>query len=205
MKLKLFCYSFLIILPLAASSCTSKNNQDLISEKFNYRINKLKAAFPEHFLKDVAISLSKDIERSTVFGEPNPPEGFAGPDPAGKHRLGIYVPYNYEKWNVFSSDISLEQWIFHEMFHLHNRRTGKYNKFIAEAFPDDNDPLVQWMKKDRYHRTFAKEEAFINLITFADPVRTKNQNEAVRKFFDVTGAKNSEITEIKNKLNVIPH
>lgn len=205
MKLKLFYYSFLIILPLAAASCISKSEQDLISDKFNCRIDKLKAAFPKHFLKDVTISLLKDIERPAVFGEPNPPEGFAGPDPAGKHRLGIYVPYNYEKLNVFLSDISLEQWVFHEMFHLRNRRTGEYNKFIAEAFPDENDPLVQWMKKDKYHRTFAKEEAFINLITFADPMRTKNQKESATKFFDAAGVKNLEITEIKNKLNIIPH
>lgn len=65
MKLKLIYYSFLIILPLSVAGCHSKSSQDLISDNFNCKINKLKTAFPEYFLKDVAINLSKDVERPT--------------------------------------------------------------------------------------------------------------------------------------------
>lgn len=165
--------------------------------------SKLKTAFPKHFLGDAAIAQCDDISRPMVFGEPDPPEGFAGPDPTGKHLYGIYVPVNRD--DFFKDDISLEQWIFHEMFHLHNRRTGEYDPYIAKAFPDDNDPLVQWLMKDPYHRTFAREEAFINLITFADPARTEAQKEAVREWFDYIGAKDKSIEEINETLKVIKH
>jgi len=163
----------------------------------------LSSAFPEHFLEDATIALSNDVDRPTVFGEPAPPEGFAGPDPTGKHSFGIYVPENWDDY--FKDDISIEQWIFHEMFHLHNRRTGEYQPYIDKAFPDDNDPLVQWIKKDPYHATFAPEEAFINLITFADPPRTEAQKDTVREWFNYIGAKDKFLEEIKQILNVIEH
>ena len=166
-------------------------------------VSKLKTAFPKHFLEDAVIAQCDDISRPMVFGEPDPPEGFAGPDPTGKHSFGIYVPVNRDDY--FKEDISLEQWIFHEMFHLYNRRTGEYDPYIAKAFPDESDPLVQWLKKDPYHRTFAREEAFINLISFADPTRTKAQKEAVREWFDYIGAKDKSIEEIKEILRVIKH
>ena len=174
-------------------------------DDFKNDVRKLKVAFSYFFLEDFVIEISRDVERLMVYGEPNPPEGFAGPDPTGKYKQGIYVPYNYEEIETFSKDISLKQWIFHEMFHLHNRRTGEYNKFIDKAFPDENDPLVQWIKKDPYHRTFAREEAFINLITFADPARTKAQKESVRHFFNSIGSENLSIVEIKDILSVIAH
>lgn len=184
---------------------TNNRNQKEIAMQtdFEKRISKLKNAFPKHFLEGVLIVQSEDIERPTVFGEPNPPEGFAGPDPSGKHPFGIYVPVNEEKF--FKEDISMEQWIFHEMFHLHNRRTKEYQPFIDKAFPDENDRLVQWIKNDPYHRTFAREEAFINLITFADPSRTEVQKEAVREWFDYVGAEDKSLEEIKSILNVIEH
>ena len=166
-------------------------------------VSELKAAFPKHFLEDAAIAQLDDIERPMVFGEPDPPEGFAGPDPTGKHPFGIYVPVDRDKY--FKDDISLEQWILHEMFHLHNRRTGEYNSYIDKAFPDDSDPLVQWLMKDPYHRTFAREEAFINLISFADPPKTKAQTEAIREWFDYIGARDKSIEDIKEILNVIEH
>lgn len=171
--------------------------------KFGQMISKLKSAFPKHFLEDAIIAQSNDIARPMVFGEPDPPKGFAGPDPTGKHSFGIYVPVNGDDY--FKNDISIEQWILHEMFHLHNRRTKEYEPYIDKAFPDESDPLVQWIKKDPYHKTFAREEAFINLITFADPPRTKAQNEAVREWFDYVGAKDKSLEEIKNILNIIKH
>ena len=91
------------------------------------------------------------------------------------------------------------------MFHLHNRRTGEYQPYVDKAFPDDNDPLLQWIKKDPYHATFAPEEAFINLITFADPPRTEAQRDAVREWFNSVGAKDKSLEEIKQILNVIEH
>jgi hypothetical protein len=166
-------------------------------------VSKLRTAFPKHFLEDAVIAQSDDIKRPVAFGEPDPPEGFAGPDPSGKHPFGIFVPISRDKY--FKDDISLEQWILHEMFHLHNRRTKEYDPYINKAFPDENDPLVQWLKKDPYHRTFAREEAFINLVSFADPARTDAQKEAVREWFDYIGAKDKSIEEIRQILNVIEH
>ena len=138
-----------------------------------------------------------------VFGEPNPPEGFAGPDQSKKHSFGIYVPANSDGY--FKEDISMEQWVFHEMFHLYNRRTKEYQPFIDKAFPNENDALVQWIQKDPYHRTFAREEAFINLITFADPAKTEPQKEAVREWFNYVGAESKSLQKIKGILNVIKH
>jgi hypothetical protein len=166
-------------------------------------VSKLKIAFPKHFLEDAVIVQSDDIDRPMVFGEPDPPEGFAGPDPTGRHSFGIYVPVNRDDY--FKDDISVEQWILHEMFHLHNRRTEEYDPYIDKAFPDESDPLVQWLKKDPYHRTFAREEAFINLISFADPPRTEAQSEAIREWFDYVGAKDKPLEEIKKILSVIEH
>ena len=91
------------------------------------------------------------------------------------------------------------------MFHLYNRRTKEYQPFIDKAFPDENDALVQWIRKDPYHRTFAREEAFINLITFADPAKTESQKEAVREWFDYVGAERKSVQEIRSILNVIKH
>lgn len=170
---------------------------------FKQIVSKLISAFPGHFLEDATIALSDDVDRPTVFGKPDPPEGFAGPDPTGKHSFGIYVPVNWDDY--FKHDISIEQWLSHEMFHLHNRRTGEYQSYVDKAFPDENDPLVQWIKKDPYHRTFAREEAFINLITFADPPSTDSQREAVREWFNYVGAKDTSLEEIKKILNVIEH
>jgi len=186
------------------NGCANKSKEEMMAQSdFVKMVTKLKTAFPKHFLGDAIIAESNDIERPMVFGEPEPPEGFAGPDPTGKHKFGIYVPVDRDKY--FKEDISLEQWIFHEMFHLHNRRIKDYESFIDKAFPDENDPLVQWIKKDLYHQTFAREEAFINLITFADPSRTESQKEAIREWFDYIGAKDKSIEEIKSILNVIPH
>jgi len=170
---------------------------------FKRMVSKLSSAFPEHFLEDATIALSNDVARPTAFGEPNPPEGFAGPDSTGKHSFGIYVPVDSDDY--FKHDISMEQWLFHEMFHLYNRRTKKYQPYIDKAFPDENDRLVQWIKKDPYHATFAREEAFINLITFADPPRTEAQREAAREWFNYVGAKDKSLEEIKHILNVIEH
>jgi len=171
--------------------------------EFERMVSRLKNAFPKHFLADAVIAESDDIERPMVFGEPNPPEGFAGPDPTGKRSFGIYVPEKRD--DLFKDDISLEQWILHEMFHLHNQRLKDYEPYIDKAFPDDNDPLIQWLMKDPYHRTFAREEAFINLISFADPARTAAQKEAVRTWFDYIGAEDKSIEEIRKVLNVIKH
>jgi len=192
-----------ILLVLLASCAKNKLQTNERNSDFEKSIYRLKKAFPKHFLKDATIAQSKDIERPMVFGEPNPPEGFAGPDATGKHSFGIYVPVNRKEH--FKEDISMEQWIFHEMFHLHNRRNKEYEPFINKAFPDENDPLVKWLKKDPYHRTFAREEAFINLITFADPPRTKEQKEAVREWFNFIGAEDKSLEEIKEILNVIEH
>ena len=190
---------------LLVAGCTNKQVKEEIVRKddFEQIIARLKESFPKHFLKDATITTADDIKRPMVFGEPDPPEGFAGPDPTGKHSFGIYVPADARSY--FKNDISLEQWVFHEMFHLHNRRLRDYEPFIQKAFPDESDPLVQWIKKDPYHRTFAREEAFINLITFADPARTKAQKEAVRAWFDYVGAKGKSLEEIMQVLNVIKH
>ena len=56
-----------------------------------------------------------------------------------------------------------------------------------------------------YHRTFAREEAFINLITFADPARTGPQQEAVREWFDYVGATNRPLEELRKALQVVEH
>ena len=146
-------------------------------------ISDLKKTFPKHFLEDAVIAKSNHIDRPMVFGEPNPPEGFAGPDQSGKHSFGVYVPN--ENDDYFREDISMEQWIFHEMFHLYNRRTKEYQPFIDKAF--------------------AKEETFINLITFADLAKTKPQQEAIREWFDYVGAKRKSLQEIRSILNVIKH
>jgi hypothetical protein len=172
-------------------------------EEFAQMISALKHAFPKHFLGDASIAIALDLERPTVFGEPNPPEGFAGPDPTGKHPFGIYVPPEGEQY--FQEDISLRQWILHEMFHLRNRRTREYEVFIDQAFPDELDPLVQWIKQDPYHRSFAREEAFINLISFADPARTDSQQAAVRAWYDHIGAAGKTLEEVKHILQVIEH
>ena len=172
-------------------------------ESIEQIVSKLKQAFPKLFLEDAVIRESDEITRPMVFGEPDPPEGFAGPDPTGKYPFGIYVPVDRRKY--FETDISLGQWIIHEMFHLHNRRTKEYSTHINYAYPDENDPLVQWLKKDPYHRTFAREEAFINLITFADPPRTEAQRKAIRDWYDFIGAKGKSIEEIRALLNVIKH
>ena len=167
------------------------------------RISRLKRDFPDYFLSDAVIRVVANLRRPTVFGEPNPPEGFAGPDPTGEHPFGIYIPRGAEDY--FKEDISIEQWIIHEMFHLRNRRTHEFDRFITRAFPDENDPLVQWIKKDPYHRTFAREEAFINLITFADPARTEAQKQAVREWYDYIGARGRSLEEIKQALRVVVH
>ena len=167
------------------------------------RIASLQKSFPDYFLPDAVIRVVDDLERPTVFGEPDPPEGFAGPDPAGRHPFGIYIPRGAA--NYFSGDISIEQWVIHEMFHLRNRRTHEYDRFITRAFPDESDPLVQWIKKDPYHRTFAREEAFINLITFADPARTEAQKKAVRQWYGHIGAKDRSMEEIRGILRVVRH
>ncbi len=77
--------------------------------------------------------------------------------------------------------------------------------FIDQAFPDELDPLVQWLKQDPYHRTFAREEAFINLITFADPTRTRSQREAVRAWYDYVGAAGKTLEQVRHILQVIEH
>ena len=187
------------------TGCPSVTNKKVFSvhDDFGQMISDLKKTFPKHFLEDAVIAKSDHIDRPMVFGEPNPPEGFAGPDQSGKHSFGVYVPNNND--NYFREDISMEQWVFHEMFHLYNRRTKEYQPFIDKAFPDEKDALVQWIQKDPYHRTFAKEEAFINLITFADPAKTKPQQEAIREWFDYVGAKRKSLQEIRSILNVIKH
>jgi len=171
--------------------------------EFQASVDALEGAFPLLFLPDVVIQERDDLAKPTVFGEPDPPEGFAGPDPEGLRALGIYVPSARE--GMFDTDISLEQWIVHEMFHLHNRRTRQYDAYIASAFPTDDDPLVQWLMADPYHRTFAREEAFINLITFADPARTDSQRSAVREWYDAIGGAKLSLDEVRVTLRVIPH
>jgi hypothetical protein len=195
----------MLCLLLSISGCAKKEikNEASAQDDFEKTIARLKSAFPKHFLDDAVIAEADDIDRPMVFGEPDPPEGFAGPDPTGKHPFGIYVPV--DKGDFFKEDISMEQWIFHEMFHLRNRRTREYDKFLNKAFPDEADPLVQWLMKDPYHRTFAREEAFINLITFADPARTEPQKEAVREWYDYIGAEDKSLEEIMQILNVIRH
>lgn len=158
---------------------------------------------PGHFLPDVLIAVTNDIRKPVAYGEPDPPEGFAGPDPAGRHAPGIYFPRLDQAW--FPGDISNEQWMFHEMFHLHNRRLHDYDAYVLQAFPDESDPLVKWMKRSRYHRTFAREEAFINLVTFADRPRTPEQAAAVRAWYDHAGAAAHALDELRDALNVIPH
>ena len=189
----------------SGTGCAGKQRQQAIAAQDDLTevVATLKHAFPNHFLDDASIAVSVDLERPTVFGEPNPPEGFAGPDPTGKHPFGIYVPPNGEQY--FREDISMRQWILHEMFHLHNRRTREYEPFIDQAFPDERDPLVQWLKQDPYHRTFAREEAFINLITFADPARTRSQREAVRAWYDYVGAAEKTLEQVRYILQVIEH
>ncbi len=187
------------LLVLAALCQSARPNE----ASFFASIKELKQLCPVHFLPDVVIEVTHDVTRPTTFGEPNPPEGFAGPDPAGRHPTGIYLPSADKEWAP--GDISNEQWVFHEMFHLHNRRLHDYDPFIAKAFPDETDPLVQWMKRSKYHRTFAKEEAFINLITFADPARTKAQKEAVREWYDYVGATNRSLDDIRKAMKVVEH
>ena len=170
---------------------------------FEASIESLKVLCPVHFLPDIVIGVTNDLRRPTSFGEPNPPEGFAGPDATGRHATGIYLPRTDNEW--FKGDISNLQWVFHEMFHLHNRRLHDYDVFILQAFPDETDPLVQSMKRSRYHRTFAREEAFINLITFADPARTEAQQQAVRDWYDYVGATNRSLEEIRKAMQVVEH
>ena len=173
------------------------------AETFWASLAQLQTMCPRHFLPDVQIAVTNDIKRPMAFGEPDPPEGFAGPDPAGRHALGIYFPRLDKAW--FPGDISNEQWMFHEMFHLHNRRLHDYDPFILRAFPDETDPLVKWMQRSRYHRTFAREEAFINLVTFADPARTESQKKAVREWYDYVGATNHPLDEIRKAMKVVEH
>ncbi len=171
--------------------------------EFQQSVAALKGAFPDLFLPDVVIQERDDVAKPTVYGEPDPPEGFAGPDPQGHLPLGIYVPS--ARAGMFETDISLEQWVLHEMFHLSNRRTGQYDSYIDAAFPTDDDPLIQWLMADPYHRTFAREEAFTNLIMFADPTRTERQRSAVRTGTDVIGASAPPLDEVRAVLRVIPH
>lgn len=202
MKVEIILVMALFLILMAG--CIGKTGREIAAQDdFGLMVSRLKNAFPKHFLEDAVIAEVSDIERPMVFGEPDPPEGFAGPDPTGKYAFGIYVPVDGHDY--FKDDISIEQWIFHEMFHLRNRRVGEYKSFINKAFPDESDPLVQWIKKDPYHQTFAREEAFINLITFADPARTEPQKEAVREWFNYIGAEQKSLEEIMQVLNVIRH
>lgn len=153
---------------------------------FDRRVALMKSVWPRHFLEDAAVVLTDSVVRPTVYGEPDPPEGFAGPDPEGRLGLGMYVPKDYAKF-FRGDDISVYQWVFHEAFHLHNRRFHDYDTFIATAFPTGNEPLVRWIARDPYHRTFAREEAFINLATFADVPETDSQSGALRAFYDHIG------------------
>ncbi|HOO76829.1 MAG TPA: hypothetical protein PK636_01260 [bacterium] len=174
-----------------------------VVETLEGTVSLLRELFPGHFLPDIPVLRTDLVDRPTVYGEPDPPEGFAGPDPSGRLPSGIYLPPRDPEF--FTTDISLEQWVFHEMFHLRNRRTGEYDRFIVQAFPDENDPLVQWMLRDPYHRALAREEAFINLITFADPARTDRQRKAVREWFDYIGADRLSFPEIRRALAVVAH
>lgn len=166
-------------------------------------VEALKRLCPAHFLSDVVIGTADDVTRPTVFGEADPPEGFAGPDKTGRHPTGIYLPRTRKDW--FPGDISNEQWVFHEMFHLHNRRLHDYDRFITKAFPDENDPLVEWIKRSPSHRAFAREEAFINLVTFADPARTEAQKSAVREWYNYVGARDRSLDDIRKTLRVVEH
>ena len=181
-----------------ASQCASPSD-----EAFEASIQELKRLCPVHFLPDIVIGVTNDITRPMSYGEPDPPEGFAGPDKTGRHATGIYLPRTDKEW--FPGDISNEQWVFHEMFHLHNRRLHDYDPFIVKAFPDESDPLVKWMKRSRYHRTFAREEAFINLISFADPARTEAQKEAVQEWYDYVSATHRSLDEVRKAMKVIEH
>ncbi len=199
-----------LILALAASACgcasTLPNSLPPNLPKtpdFEHSVTALRTAFPRLFLPDATIQERDDIVKPTVFGESDPPEGFAGPDPAGHLPFGIYVPVARD--GMFDTDISIEQWILHEMFHLANRRAHGFDTYIDRAFPTDDDPLVQWLMEDPYHRTFAREEAFLNLATFADPTRTDAQASAVRAWFDAIGAGALTLDEIRSILRVIPH
>ena len=97
-----------------------------VNDDFGQMLSDLKKTFPKHFLEDAVIAKSNQIDRPMVFGEPNPPEGFAGPDQSDKHSFGIYVPANSDGY--FKEDISMEQWVFHEMFHLYNRRISAIHR-----------------------------------------------------------------------------
>ena len=195
-----------VTLGLGVSSvgCGSRApRQQAAPTEFEQSVASLRRAFPDLFLPDVAVQERDDIAKPIVFGEPDPPEGFAGPDPRGRLPFGIYVPAARD--GMFETDISMEQWIVHETFHLSNRRTRQYDTHIDTAFPTDDDPLVQWLMKDPYHRTFAREEAFLNLVTFADPARTEGQRSAVRDWYDAIGASALSLDEIRAVLRVIPH
>ena len=117
---------------------------------FQDSLARLRTMCPGHFLPDVLIAVTNDIRKPVAYGEPDPPEGFAGPDPAGRHAPGIYFPRLDQAW--FPGDISNEQWMFHEMFHLHNRRLHDYDAYVLQAFPDESDPLVRWMKRSPWCR-----------------------------------------------------
>ena len=163
----------------------------------------LRAAFPGLFPADIVIAETARVQRRAVYGDPDPPEGFAGPDPEGVLPTGIYFPPGC-RWPD-DADISLRQWLFHESFHLVNRRTRAFAPFIDRAFPDESDPIVQWIRRDPYHATFAREEAFINLMTMADPARTAAQQAAVRDFYDEIGARQLDLAAIRTMLAVVPH
>lgn len=166
-------------------------------------VAELRVAFPGLFPADILIAETEKVPSRTVFGDPEPPEGFAGPDPSGQLPAGIYFPPDY-RWPD-DADISLRQWLLHECFHLVNRRTRAFVPFIDRAFPDESDPLVQWIRRDPYHATFAREEAFINLVTMADPARTPAQKAAVRDFYDHIGARQLDLAAIRTRLAVVPH
>ncbi|HNW94163.1 MAG TPA: SGNH/GDSL hydrolase family protein, partial [bacterium] len=146
----------------------------------------LREVFPGLFPPELVIAVSDRVERPTVYGESEPPENYAGPDPAGVLLTGIYFPPGYG-WPA-DRDISQRQWLFHEAIHLASRRNGICTAFVDQAFPDDNDPLVRWIARDPYHAAIAREEAFINLATMADPCRTDAQRAAVRDFYAAIGA-----------------
>ena len=196
--------ALILALAASASGCGSTLPKSLPkTPDFEHCVTALRTAFPGLFLPDATIQERDDIVKPTVFGEPDPPEGFAGPDPTGHLPFGIYVPVARD--GMFDTDISMEQWILHEMFHLANQRARTFNAYIDRAFPTDDDPLVRWLMEDPYHRTFAREEAFLNLATFADPPRTDAQASAVRGWFDAIGAEALTIDEIRSVLRVIPH
>lgn len=164
---------------------------------------RLRRAFPGLFLPDMKVMEAQGLDRPRVFGDPDPPEGFAGPDPSGRLGTGVYVPPAYV-WPD-TADISLAQWIVHEAFHLRNRRTGEFDSMISEAFPDDSDPLVRWIARDPYHASFAREEAFINLVTFADPARTDAQRGALRRWVRRVGAGGLDEEALRRVMAVVEH